>query len=183
VRLPHLDVKLPPNEVLCVGCFSPVQRMFASWGKINKGVQFAKRITEELTFDPVTGKTEIEEIEKTFPVSNWHRGWICSSCSSDYRTVTHTRKDGSKWYEPVVQLERSPTQSETLNPGESREMTPPHDDGFGFEDVLTTEEIHRPAFTYFSRGGQSRQVSERTSVRPQTGRKSEAQLNAEAARR
>lgn len=187
MRVPALDLKLGPNEVLCVGCYQPKQRMDCGLGKIYKGLHFAEVKTEELVFDPLTGKTSVEEVDKKVPIGNWHKGWICSSCGSDYRTVTHKRKDGSQWYEPVVQLQRSHTQSTTLNPGESRMSSspPPHDDGFGFvKDLIPEEELDRPSYTYFSRGGRSKlgQAPSQTIKRSLAGArssKSEAQLNAE----
>jgi hypothetical protein len=184
MNLSKYDLKLGPNEVLCIGCSSIKSRMQCDLGKLNIGIHFAEVKTEELHFDPQTGKVTLEEVDKKVPIGQWKRGWICRSCSSDYRTVTHIRKDGSKWYEPRVQLQRSSTQSTTLNPGESRMTSspPPHDDGFGFQTDLTPEpELDRACYSYFSghRGKRgSREEIAQTNHRP----KSDAQKNAEASR-
>lgn len=132
-----MRVKLTPNQTLCVGCFQVIEKAFSVTGSIYKGVGFREEEYAE-TEMIMTSEGLIEaEIIKTrkIPIPNKIKGFICSSCASDYRTREVRKRNGEVTYEPLVQLDtqyvwernkigkmvRKPSHSVSLNPGWSRE--------------------------------------------------------------
>lgn len=187
MNLPTFSIPLTPEQAICIGCFLIKSKGECYTGKLNKGVNFAEKVTEELTWDPVKQETVVDLITKKIPIGKWARGWICRKCASDYRTVTHTRKNGEVWYEPVVILDRTLTQSQTIQ-GANERIVPSSiqnapDDCFGFAPLPTKEEIDVKSFNaLLGRRGRSQEgvTDSPPPVKP-TRYKSASQLNAEAA--
>lgn len=188
MNLPSKQLDLSPNECLCVGCFQVKEKGSCYTGKLNKGVSFAEKVTEELTFNPLIGKVEVETVTKKFPIGKWARGFICRACASDYRTVKHVRRNGEVWFEPVVILDPSSTLTQTINGGDSfiPSSSMDHDDGFGFSQELSKPEIDVKSYQALlggrKKGNRLNDVIQELlkDDPPVTSNKSQSQLNAEA---
>jgi hypothetical protein len=174
LSLPGSTATLQPNKVLCIGCHNEFDRIQTQTGRIYQGivVRTIPQFDTELTYDD-SGNLVDETVVATEikrPMGTWAKGNICSSCASDYRTVEHTRKDGSKWYEPKVQIDTTkvwtenkqgkrvlkPSFSVSVYPGWSQvdelgidaEYNPTSD----LWEAPVKQEIHYPSYSKFARG-------------------------------
>jgi hypothetical protein len=165
---------LHSNKVLCIGCHQEFDRILCQTGRIYQGivVRSIPQFDTELTYDDNDNLIEetVVATEIKRPMGSWSKGYICSTCAADYRTVEHTRQDGSKWYEPRVQVDITKVWTENkmgkrvLKPSHSVSINP----GWSVVDELgidaeynpTSElwqapvaaEIHYPSYNKFARG-------------------------------
>jgi hypothetical protein len=145
-----LKVILKPDECLCVGCFQKVTKASCYTGKVHLGTSFYQQEYQEieLVFTDKGLSEEVVNKTRNIPIPTVRRGFICTSCAANYKTREVKHRDGSVSWEPVVQIDRSPTEHTTLNPGWSREDQmgdpgPVHTDRMGF---VVPEELDHVAF-------------------------------------
>jgi hypothetical protein len=168
------DNQLHADTVICCCHYKQVPRFGCRTGKVWLGTQFIEvpHFETELTYSE-DGKL-VEEVEiasiKKRPIGRWAKGWICPEGQLDYRTITHTRKNGEEWWEPRVQLDDikvwttnkqgkrvlKPSHSVSLNPGwtgatdtdDSNLVDPPGD----LVEIATKDDIDGKCYQKFARG-------------------------------
>lgn len=164
IQNPKLAVALTPDETLCIGCMKATPKAFTVTGRIYVTVNYiAKRDVTELVFNPVTNDVDYVLVErKPHPISEWRKGTLCSDCASDYSVVTHTRKDGSTWWEPRVVVDPSATLHTTLKGTDERVTDKPAREHVGYVydpkskrshfEHASKDEIDVACYSKFARG-------------------------------
>lgn len=119
--LGRVGSSLPLKHALCAGCAKVIDTTFAVYGSILKpGKGGFTRIKSEFKYYPELDQM-VEELTECFlPLSPRAKGFICEDCLTS-KSVTHKRRDGSSWTEPIVKVIPRVSSTQSLNPGWSRE--------------------------------------------------------------
>lgn len=115
----------------CVQCGRETAIAFSHVGSVLATVGFHERVTEEVVFNPVTNKMEIESTTKSVPITKQVTGTLCADCASDYSTITSVHKCskrcstpcfhvGEETWKPRVKLAARVSSTTSINPGYSR---------------------------------------------------------------